>query len=932
MISHPLEFAIVKQRLISRHQFWIASDTNFTTQRSSAKISCKSSCLHQFIRERNYGGPTSWISFGPWQRCLLILTSLVWLVNGHPVVNGADGFGQQIGWDHPDHAYIESLQNAGLYDIAVETCRSRQKLSGPNNVDAHARWTLLLMQSLVAKLANDPKNLDRPELLTAGFLEIENVGLENESSPRFAWIAINTERCRWYLLQRTLSAYLAVPARQPLREWSLESIRTGLTKVEKLQIQIKNGPQRGATGNAPAAIEWISLANDAILLQANLLQVRARFYPEKSTERIAAATEMLVSLDKAQRTISSSWAGRPMFDLSRCNALLLLDRAQDAISEVTNLKQAIEQTSDGHRRSDSRWGTSIAVVASESNRQLRRLDEADRWIADAGGWTKSPELAIEHFANLVARSASPSQKPVSVADVLQLKSEIGKRFGFYWQQRSEAILVNSSMKAEASTANTPRDGSDKIKLELLMSEAKQLLAAKRHQEAIEKLRQAEMSAANAQNVAGALDVAIRIAAIYSTEQRPELAQAEFHRAALQYSEAAKAPEAAMMSIWQSDSISNTAQDGDETAKRFAMLRQRLMDIVITWPDTTQAADACSRLDRMLVRADRPKDVLELWSIRLKQATDQSNVSVYQNKLPILDMAFNRYALMTVWLQETWMDRGIASTDREAISSAQTTLQEQLLSACPSDNLTVMQAVCVSLKDASRWPESAVWPLVSMPRVDATASATPASSWMYLSGGNNQWSDDLRSSTDPVGDIGVRWVRGQLIFLQLLQAVNGNLRDAPQLAAELRSSTDSLKQILTSEKALLNSCLSEPRLGLLQEHVSLWDIGALCWQGQEAKGLERMQQQRVAMAKNARWNYRTARIQQTLPSQRNLALQQFRTLAKGFPGGSEPWLEMRARTSQTLRAMGNESEAKALSELVLATYPNISKEWQKRFAK
>jgi hypothetical protein len=54
------------------------------------------------------------------------------------------------------------------------------------------------------------------------------------------------------------------------------------------------------------------------------------------------------------------------------------------------------------------------------------------------------------------------------------------------------------------------------------------------------------------------------------------------------------------------------------------------------------------------------------------------------------------------------------------------------------------------------------------------------------------------------------------------------------------------------------------------------------------------------------------------------------MAAGVVAGTEPWLEARARSVEVLRAIGQESKAVELGQLVLASYPNLSEEWKKRF--
>ena len=71
--------------------------------------------------------------------------------------------------------------------------------------------------------------------------------------------------------------------------------------------------------------------------------------------------------------------------------------------------------------------------------------------------------------------------------------------------------------------------------------------------------------------------------------------------------------------------------------------------------------------------------------------------------------------------------------------------------------------------------------------------------------------------------------------------------------------------------------------------------------------------------------------QSSPSQREQAIQLYRSLANGLTAGSEPWFEMRARTAETMRQMGDMKSAQELANLVLATYPSLTEEWKRRFA-
>ncbi|MEQ1829953.1 MAG: hypothetical protein ABL921_28585 [Pirellula sp.] len=777
------------------------------------------------------------------------------------------------------------------------------------------------MQSLAAKLADDPKSVEEPRRITEGLKELQALVDEYRESPRYHWISIKYERCRWYVLQRTLAAYLAVPARQAVREWSLESIRIGLDRLEKIQLQVKNDAARSPKSNGntgPTSSEWISLSNDIRLLQADLMLVRSSFYPVKSTERIAAATEILTAIEKAQRQISPNWTGRPNVELARCRALLLVDRPEEALSELLKLKKNLEEPSDAKQRPDLRWSERIATLAAEANRHLNRIDESNRWIERAGGWTKSPELAMEHFANQVANAQTKTSNASPLAQALQIKAEIGKRFSHYWQQRADAILVSNSLAIAKSGSNATDNSTAKLKIELLMSEGKQLLSAKRPQEAIEKLRQAEMSAANAQDESRALDIAIGIAAIYSNTQQQELAQSEFHRAAMQYPKLAKAPDAALMSVWQ-PIIDGEVVDETKTAERLATILQRLTDIVDTWPSSAQATQACVRLDRVYLRTDRLIDLAGLWTKRLEQLTNPDADPGESARSSILELALSRYALINMLTQDDWLERSQATKENLLLQQSLRSLQDQLLTQSSAAHRATMDSFCNAIRDAGRWPPSELWPIATAPAKDQLPYALKVMAGQLKS-------DEI------IAEMAVAWTRSELIFQQAIRRGERGMPLDPASLNELSQSVASLPQLPKDHETELAKLLSPGHLNHLNNSRTLYLVGLQCWTGDEAKGVAGMIEAQRNDPRRAWWPYRSARVLQTIPAQRELAVKQFRLLANGFPAGSDAWLEARARTAQTMRLMGQQANANKISELILATYPNLSPEWGDRLGK
>ncbi len=853
--------------------------------------------------------------------------------------------GPPLSFDHPDASFVESLLKIGLFDVAIETCRDRYRIAEATHVEAAAQWSMLEMQSVAAKISADPAIIDNPASVTQ--LLVANMAIleRQPESSRFLWLKQQQQWCRWLVLHRLQAAYVAVPARKPIREWSLAAIRECLEELESLQSQIQKAPERNGKADsksAPTPEQWSGLLNDTYLLQTDFLLLRALYYPAKSTDRIAAATEMTTAIEKAELRISADWPGRPNVELARCAALIQLDRPADALARIKSLDQQLTSKVDEKPKQGNRWKLRIATLAAEACRNLGNIKESNQWISNVGGWTVAPELAIEHFANLVSTPSGQATSESQLTNALQVKKEIGLRFGSYWQQRADAILLANNVNRNADPANDPSPTSASLKVELLMSEAKQLLAAKRLDEAIEKLSQAELSAATIGNESMALDIAIQASAVLFKNGQKETAEGEFHRAAMAYSKQPKAPDAAVMSVYSFDKVQRFDENAtavspkDEAAAlQQQIYRGRLMDIVNTWPNSAQAQQAVLKLDRLLLATDQLADLLALWAKRLDQASPIVESSdPNSDRWSDFDSALSRFALICTATQDAWYDHSIYRSDaNKQVQVSLEAMRAKLIElAKPSDRSDV-RAVLGSIKGSSRWPsrdsDSSQTPANSpLTSLSVSLLAQTAAGTSFTKSGELIASLDA-SKVDETSKLALKWTLSELLFQRLLQ--NGMSKPIdPSDLANFRSSVELLNRLDRQEdrKILAN-------LGVLQSmqfarSMQLYRASIQCWSGEEAIGIEAIQAAIASEPKTPWWNYRTARLFQTLSGQREKAIRQFRQLAYGFPAGSEPWLESRARTVQTMRLMGDTQGAKDLTDLVFATYPSAAKEWQVRF--
>ena len=850
--------------------------------------------------------------------------------------SGDAAIGQSLIYDHPDASFIESLIKSGLFDVAIETCRDRRHIALDNRTEAAAQWSILEMQAVAAKTAANPAILDDPALATK-LLEASQVILNrNEESSRILWLKQQQQWCRWYVMRRMQAAFIAVPARKPIREWSLATIRNCLEELESLKLLVQKAPTRGKSNSKldPTSEQWSSLTNDIFLLQTDFLLLRALYYPAKSTERIAAATEMMTAIDMAELGINEDWPGRPNMELARYTALIHLERPTEALKGIKALDQRLTQPAEGKPKQSNRWQLRMASLAAEACRKLGNIEESNQWLASVGGWKVAPEIAIEHFANLIAAPKGQSTTESQLTNALQVKNEIGSRFGSYWQQRADAILVANNLLGSSNSTTASSETTSSLKVELLRTEARQLSSAKRWDEAIEKLNQAELSASSSGNDNIALDVAIEAASVLFAIGRKELSEGEFHRAAISYSQQSKAPDSAIMSVWSFEQVVRIDADGnalnpdeEAAALRQQIYRGRLVDIINTWPNTSQAKIAFTKLERLYLLTDQLPDFIAQWCKRLDAATKLAEDSDRNSKpWSDFDEALSRYALVAIATQDAWYDHSIYTSEsmRKLRPNLDELRMKLLEKANPADQVAV-QSTLTSISDAGRWPTSASDAINLQSNSDFHSPVVSFLNRSALGVPPESLSDEI----DHAPRIAILWTKAELLFQKIVR--NGLSKPVDQMdLAGLRFYVDLLTRYEGQEsKPVLGSIGPSPSIQFGRS-MALYRAAIQCWSDELEAGEKALKNALASEPKSPWWSYRSARVFQTIGPRQEQALQQFRQLANGFPAGSQAWLEAKARTVQTMRQLGDTKRAKELTDAVFATYPSAIGEWKRRF--
>lgn len=811
-----------------------------------------------------------------------------------------EGYGTRWTENHPDRILIEQLSQSGLHDVAIEVSQRRGSDSSlSNSTNERAHWRMLWMEATTNKLiAESAAWMDNPAALTLGLDEMDQACEKERSEDRGAWIQFQSARCRWLLLRSAVSAYLASPTRTTLSEWSLEQIRDAIEILEKIELAVASIAPASPTVNkkgGPTATEVSSLIADSKLLHCDLLVLRASLYRNDADERAAVGTSMLALLDEAEKKIGVGWSDYPKIEIARCRARLYLQE----YSKVVDIAQQTlaPWESQGDRFAISRWGASLGSIAAESLRRSGDLEEASRWLARCGGWQTEPSLAIEHFAIQLARTQSTDN--AALQSILELKKEIANRFGPYWSNRADALLIEFNRASPGTSgspdmpgvSNTPNRS---VANELIKAEVRQLLAAKRWEQAIDRLQQAELTSAEQRDVVQAMSFAMQAAALWGLQGDPMTAANEFYRAAVTYPESDQAAKAAMNGIAMVQAgLAKISADQKisedqrtERRKEWLLLRTEIWkELLDRWPNSEQAATAADSLTEYYLGIDKIDELCELWISRLEKLKSTPSESVQQVASRALD-----FLRIYAWLlQESWLDSSVVQSEDSTKLDGWIARYEQIVQ---QGN---WESIPMELNGLNAWRKTAGWEFSG-----ALNKLTNAPKWLAGIVPAQSLANQLLNS--PPSDFGKSeaWVALQ----QTLGEIQGSLP------------TESI-----ADSGLMRS---------VRRSCTYWQCLLEHFANPQGPAMERLKTLESENPRDPWWTYYAARFRSRVLASQSEAELLWRRLAAAFPAGSVGWLECRARQVQLLRTSGRAEAAQQLAELVLATTPNLDALWRSRF--
>jgi len=418
---------------------------------------------------------------------------------------------------------IRQMCSRGLGEAAIRYIRERKALE--RDRDELAWWVMREMECH-ARLALS----QRPEAqrrwqtcqeIAEDYRQAATSLGDLDRDARWPWIVWQLARCRLLEAQASLALTLANPANSSERDKALEIVRSILQEMENLQGETQRrqplAARQGPEGGSQAPPEQLrNLAADAQLLRCEAILVRSQLYPEGSSDRSAALAEVQVLVRDVLDRASQDWTMRPAMLLAQATAQL-------ESGDETALEVMERIATDRSAASNVRLLAGVALARglvhrNQESRAHSVLEGLESLTRDAPELAPNWMLAKLEIAFLRLKNPNDDHSKATLQALAEQTRNLGELYGDYWRTRAEALMVGRMSSDQVQDAQFAMD--------LLLAEVRQLTAAGRTEQAIEKL----ILARDAQSRQGNADAAIELSGMAATllrhlEKWPEAAAA-----------------------------------------------------------------------------------------------------------------------------------------------------------------------------------------------------------------------------------------------------------------------------------------------------------------------------------------------------------------------------------------------------------------------
>lgn len=834
----------------------------------------------------------------------------------------------------PSESVLEAMWRLGMYASANEVCELQIQQSEPGS-NSQARWTMWLIRGLAGE-AVELEDQSEPDLQKAERLwgKIDELVQATRQSPtpadRTPWIVWQSLHANLLRAQAQMANYLANPLNTQARENALESIRLLDNRSEQLSKDISKRVEQLASSSTGASRRSIrdlqELSTETALLKCEAMLLRGQAYPYNSADTIAAGTEMEQSATSAASKMAEDWSGSSKLKLAIAASKWLQGNINEAMELIIPLLQS-NDSKVRHRALD--LYVQCALASGQS-------DKAKTMIDQFRSTATSPELALAQLrlalSELPADSDAASVRQAAIEELLASRDAIGERFGNYWKRRAEALLSSVSK----STTTTSRPAS----LEIIRIEIRQLLDAKRFDEAIAKLIQQAAVFQKKTETDSAIQLLLQAAAISQKTLRWQPASELYRQASLLNPTHKDAAASHLMAIYCAEQELRNNSKNNASLKQFKDLLKEQLE---RFPDNSASLQAAKQLNQLLNNLKQWKNAAdELRPLITKVSfTKELFWIVLENDFRAVywqftegDPAASQYAIEAF---NQWNEIATGKTPNKEVSA----------------DLQPLASIAMLLM-ADLLPESVAFSLPEQKVISQKAELlnslsdptdSSAMKWMTA----RKFALQVRDKAKLQQPFPIAWAKELLLFFEGAERSGNNTQEQAStpmsiaLWTALEISAEQAELIAPDERWQSRELLQELRKILDQGLAdSAWkqanlDRGTRLGWRFESVGPNRLQAlnqvgERIkSQPRTAAWS-RTRAVLLETGDQEELeeALGIYRKLASGARIGAEEWMQARYRSALCLLWMGKKADAKQTADVILLTHPPHSQLWQERW--
>ncbi len=588
--------------------------------------------------------------------------------------------------DHNDEA-LRKMCEEGLAKIALDYCRAQVTLYS-EQAPLRARWA---MRELECAGQVALRVQDDALWKAIGQREAE-YRKEFPEDPRLPWFGWQVARCELLHAQQALAQLLATPSAEQHRATALKSVRLILDYVAEVEKDIAQRlpltePGRSTAKQQAPSTELLELSTDCTLLKCEALLVRSKSYPMGSPDRRAAAADVVRTADAMLKRAPQDWAARDELLVARATAGMETGSRAESLQILLKILngQAAELGTDAAKpgmQFSAKARVRAGATAIDILCQDKKLSAAQEALQIVQQNFSGPEVALSQLrVRLASSEALPNEKrSAELAAVIEQAKDVGTRFGPYWRNRAEALLLTNA----TSTSN---DNASSTSTELVTVEVRQLLRAGQTAAAIAKLKTASENAQSNEDAEHAIEFAMQAAALMQRDKLWIDAADWLSRQAAANQKGKRAPAAQALAAWSiAQAIQQAPGDSlkpklneEELASRY---QNALRDQLRLWPDAPECDKAEEYLSLWLSKQNQISELATFWLDRARESQQKETqvramhrwLSVVIGRLPTSEIMAQRQAL-----QKAIEDKQLASIQRTAtiLSFAAAMLHEPL---------------------------------------------------------------------------------------------------------------------------------------------------------------------------------------------------------------------------------------------------------------